>query len=231
MRRADRLFRIVTSLRRRKVTTARRLADELEVSERTVYRDIADLIASGVPVTGEAGVGYALGRGFDLPPIMFTEDELEALVAGARIVESWADEELAEAARAALAKVAEVLPQRLVGRVGDTPLYAPDHHVDGRAANQLGPLRRAIRDRKKCRIAYHDAAKTATSRVIRPLGLFFWGKAWTVAAWCEHRSDFRGFRLDRIDSLEVLVEKFPHEPGRNLEDFIRRARAEGPPRE
>src|ERR1700736_2952047 len=129
MRRADRLFRIVQLLRRRKLTTAKQLADELEVSERTVYRDVADLVGSGVPIRGEAGVGYALERGFDLPPLMFTEDELEALVLGARVVESWADASLAQAARQVLEKVEAVLPERLQDRVSRAALFAPGFHV------------------------------------------------------------------------------------------------------
>src|ERR1700757_3377351 len=119
MRRADRLFRIVQRLRRRGVTTASELAEALGVSDRTIYRDVQDLVLSGVPVQGEAGVGYALPRSFDLPPLMFDEDEIEALVLGARIVESWADASLARAARNVLSKVEVVLPARLRDRIPD----------------------------------------------------------------------------------------------------------------
>lgn len=125
VRRADRLFRIIQILRRRRVTTARRLAEELEVSARTVYRDVQDLVASGVPIEGEAGVGYVLRRGYDLPPLMFTEDEIEALVLGARIVGSWADAALARAAGDVLVKVDAVLPPRLKHRLIDSPLHSP----------------------------------------------------------------------------------------------------------
>src|SRR5437899_1479879 len=110
MRRADRLFQIVQRLRRRGVTTAAQLAQALEVSERTVYRDVRDLQLSGVPILGEAGVGYALPRGFDLPPLMFTEEELEALVVGARMVQAWGDQKLARAAEDALSKIETVVP-------------------------------------------------------------------------------------------------------------------------
>ncbi len=224
MRRADRLFRIVQFLRRRKLTTARQLADELEVSERTVYRDVADLIGSGVPIRGEAGVGYALDRSFDLPPLMFTEDELEALVLGARVVESWADATLAQAARQVVAKVEGVLPERLADRVAKSALFAPGFHVPAESARELGTLRRAIRERRKARLDYVDRVQAATARTIRPLGLFFWGHSWTVAAWCELRDGFRGFRLDRMKKLELTDQRFEDETGKTLDDFFEHVR-------
>ncbi|HEY2745744.1 MAG TPA: YafY family protein [Polyangia bacterium] len=220
MRRADRLFRIVQLLRRRKLTTARQLAGELEVSERTVYRDVADLVGSGVPIRGEAGVGYALERGFDLPPLMFTEDELEALVLGVRVVESWGDEALAQAARAVVQKVEAVVPERLQDRVGKAPLFAPGFHVPAERTRELSTLRRAIREHKKARMSYVDRVQAATERMVRPLGLFFWGSTWTVAAWCELRQGFRGFRLDRVQKLELTTQTFEDEAGRTLADFF-----------
>jgi predicted DNA-binding transcriptional regulator YafY len=141
MRRADRLFQIVQILRRRRLTTARQLADRLCISERTVYRDIRDLIASGVPVEGEAGVGYRL-RGFDLPPLMFTREEVEALVLGARIVQSWTDPELAGAAAEAIAKIEAVLPQDRSHLVQGTQLYAPEAHFRVEISVDLPALRR-----------------------------------------------------------------------------------------
>jgi len=220
MRRADRLFRIVQLLRRRKLTTARQLADELEVSERTVYRDVADLVGSGVPIRGEAGVGYALDRGFDLPPLMFTEDELEALVLGVRVVESWGDASLGAAARGVVQKVEAVLPERLQDRIGKAPLFAPGFHVPAGSARELGTLRRAIRERRKTRLSYVDRVQAATERTVRPLGLFFWGASWTVAAWCELRQGFRGFRLDRVQKLELTDQRFEDEAGQTLADFF-----------
>lgn len=221
MRRADRLFRIVQSLRRRRLTTAERLAEELEVSRRTVYRDIADLIGSGVPIVGEAGVGYALDRGFELPPLMFTEPEIEALVLGARVVESWADPELQEAARQALARIEAALPERLREAVATSKVFAPGFHVPPEAARELRPLRAAIRQRRKVRLAYVDRDEQPTERTIRPLGLFFWGRTWTLAAFCELRADFRAFRLDRVRAAVPLDEPFTDERGRTLADFIR----------
>lgn len=229
MRRADRLFRIIQLLRRRKLTTARQIADELEVSERTVYRDVADLIGSGVPIRGEAGVGYALDRGFDLPPLMFTEEELEALVLGVRVVESWGDAALAQAARLVVQKVEAVLPSRLQERVGKAPLFAPGFHVPTGSARELGTLRRAIRERRKARLSYVDRVAAATERTIRPLGLFFWGSSWTVAAWCELRDGFRGFRLDRMQKLELTDQRFEDEAGRTLDDFFEYVRKEREP--
>ena len=157
MRRADRLFQIVQILRSRRLTTARRLAEELEVSERTIYRDINDLVCSGVPVRGEAGVGYALDKGFDLPPLMFTRDEIEALVLGARVVRSWADPGLAKAARQALEKIDVVLPKTLKGRMENLPLFAVNFEPDADVANRLVELRAAVREKHKVEIGYSDA--------------------------------------------------------------------------
>ena len=220
MRRADRLFRIVQLIRRRKLTTARQIAGELEVSERTVYRDVADLVTSGVPIRGEAGVGYALDRGFAMPPLMFTEEELEALVLGVRVVESWGDASLAAAARGVVQKVAAVLPERLQERVGQAPLFAPGFHGPADSARELGALRRAIREKRKARLSYVDRVQAATERTVRPLGLFFWGASWTVAAWCELRQGFRGFRLDRVQKLELSEQRFVDESGQTLADFF-----------
>src|SRR5207237_2857253 len=138
-------------LRRRSATTARQLAEALEVSERTVYRDIRDLLLSGVPIQGEAGVGYALDRSYELPPLMFDEEEIEALVLGARIVRAWADHKLARAAEEALQKIENVLPPRLKTRLAETALLAPDFHVNDRFRSGLEELRRAIREQRKAR--------------------------------------------------------------------------------
>jgi predicted DNA-binding transcriptional regulator YafY len=220
MRRADRLFQIVQRLRRRGVTTAKQLAETLEVSERTIYRDVADLIASGVPVLGEAGVGYALPRGYDLPPLMFTEEEIEALVLGARVVQSWADPALARAAENALAKIENVLPPRLKDRVPDATLFAPGLHIRDARRAHMGELRAAVRDRRKVRFAYQDRAGAGSARTVWPLGLFYWGVTWSLGAWCELRQDFRNFRLDRIAELAVLDDAYPLESGRTLRDLF-----------
>ena len=220
MRRADRLFSIVLELRRRPVTTAAQLADHLEVSVRTVYRDIADLVASGIPIDGEAGIGYRLGSGFELPPLMFTIPEVQALVLGARMVEAWGDEQLRTAARGVLGKVEAVLPERDRHRIRDTALFAPAFWVPERDQEMLGDVRQAIDGRQRLRIVYADADEEVTRRVVRPLGLFFWGRIWTVAAWCELRGDHRTFRVDRIREAERLQERFDLAPPVTLDDFM-----------
>jgi predicted DNA-binding transcriptional regulator YafY len=225
VRRADRLFQIIQRLRRHAPVTAATLAGELEVSPRTIYRDVQDLSASGVPILGEAGVGYALPRGFDLPPLMFTDEEIEALVLGARIVESRADAALARAARDVLAKVEAVLPARLRDRVAGAALFAPGYRVQA-ANGELTALRGAIRGQHKVSFAYRDRADAATARTVQPLGIFYWGATWSLGAWCELREGFRNFRIDRISALAVLEETFRPVPGRTLKDFFRHCEQE-----
>ena len=220
MRRADRLFQIVQYLRGRRLTTAAQLAGWLEVSERTVYRDIRDLAISGVPVEGEAGVGYRLRPGFDLPPIMFTMDEVEALVAGARMMETWGGPALGRHARSAMAKIALALPAARREEIERTKLFAPGFLVPKDAAAGLETVRQAILRRRKLHIEYVDGAHRASTRTLDPLALYFWGTTWSVAAWCESREDFRIFRLDRIRSLQMGGEKFDEVSGRTLEDFV-----------
>lgn len=221
MRRADRLFRIVQTLRGRRLTTAAHLAEELRVSPRTIYRDIRDLSLSGVPVDGEAGVGYRLRPGFDLPPMMFTWDEVEALTAGARMVEAWGGRELARAARSALAKIATTVPADKRIAIERTRLYVPSFHIDARIGAALDSLREAIGKRAIAELDYRDANTASSLRRVWPLGLYFWGSAWTLAAWCELRRDFRTFRLDRCAAIRVLGDTFPDVEGRRLADFIR----------
>ncbi len=222
MRRADRLFEIIQLLRRRKLVRARDLADKLEVSERTIYRDVRDLMASGVPVEGEAGIGYILREGYDLPPLMFNEQEIEALVLGARIVETWADPELAEAAANVIAKVEAMVPERLRRHMAETALLAPENHFMEPMEVDPGALRRAVRERLKVRFAYRDAEGRATERGVRPLALAFYGPVWLLAAWCELRQDFRAFRLDRMSDLEVPGETFRPERGKTIQDYLKR---------
>lgn len=220
MRRADRLFQIVQILRRDRVTTGAKLAAELGISPRSLYRDIADLMASGVPIESEPGVGYRLPRHFDLPPLMFTVDEVEALVAGARVVEAWADPGLREAARSLLRKAEAVLPSR--SRLDDLPILVPDFHVPEGAASFLGELRLALRERRKVRVSYARKDGEASERVLRPLGLAFWGNSWSLAAWCELRNSFRTFSPARIQRLEVMDETFEAATGQGLDDYVRR---------
>jgi len=220
MRRADRLFQIVQHLRGRRLTTAAQLAGWLEVSERTVYRDIRDLSISGVPVEGEAGVGYRLRPGFDLPPIMFTTDEVEALVTGARMMETWGGPVMGSHARSAMAKIALALPAARREEIERTKLFAPGFLAPKDATAGLETVRQAILQRRKLHIEYVDGASRASTRTLHPLALYFWRTTWSVAAWCESREDFRIFRLDRIRSLHMGGEKFEEVPGRTLEDFV-----------
>ena len=221
MRRADRLFRIVQRLRKQRgVTTALQLAEALEVSERTVYRDVRDLLLSGVPIQGEAGVGYALDRSYELPPLMFDEEEIEALALGARIVRAWADPRLARAAEEALQKIEAVLPPRLREKLSEAALFAPDFHVKAQMRSGLTELRAAVKEQRKVRFRYQDKAQAGSERTVEPLGLYYWGSTWTLAAYCELRQGFRNFRLDRIASLSVTQDRFEKVPGHTLADFL-----------
>jgi predicted DNA-binding transcriptional regulator YafY len=222
MRRVDRLFEIIQRLRRGRVVTARALAEHLEVSERTIYRDIADLVASRVPIDGAAGVGYSLRKGYDLPPLMFGQDELEALVFGARIVQSWSDSEMARAAEAALAKIENVLPAHLRLLLTDHSLWAPATTRQAPLSFDLARLRTAIRARRKVRFRYRDEKSVETHRTVHPLALWFYGPVWLTGAWCELREDFRFFRLERMRAVQFLDETFPLAPGRTADDLLRR---------
>ncbi|WP_455211913.1 helix-turn-helix transcriptional regulator [Kaarinaea lacus] len=225
MRKADRLFQIVQILRsRRTVTTARYLADRLEVTERTIYRDMQDLMLSGVPIMGEAGIGYALPKAFDLPPLMFTDEELTAITLGARLVASWSDEALADAAKQALHKIQAVVPQRLQERLDKENLFSPMRQIDPAVAVNMAKARAAADNNRKLSVEYVAAGGEPSSRTVWPLGLFFWGSIWTLGAWCELRQAFRNFRLDRVTCLTVLDEMFPSIPGRTIQDFIEEAR-------
>lgn len=224
MRRADRLFQIVQLIRGRRLTTAAHLAQRLEVSERTVYRDIADLQHQGVPIEGEAGVGYRLGAGFDLPPLMFSHDEARALVASVRMAQVWQDPALAQAAEVALGKILSVLPTAARVAAQSMAIYAPPMGLEPAVQITLQTLREAVQARRKLRVDYRDASEQLTQRTLRPLGCFYWGKVWTLGAWCESRHDFRSFRLDRIDSVqhaEGAGGQFRDEPGKTLADYLR----------
>lgn len=221
MRRADRLFQIVQYLRGRRLTTAAQLAHWLQVSERTVYRDIRDLSVSGVPVEGEAGVGYRLARHFELPPLMFTQEEVEALAAGLRMLQAWGSPQLRRGAASAQAKLVAALPEARRAELERTRLYALDFMVPD-LGDSLDILRHAIAGRLLLQLEYLDDRQQRTRRRVWPLGLYFWGKTWTLGAWCELREDFRNFRIDRITTMHASGEVFPDRDGRRLEDFVRR---------
>jgi predicted DNA-binding transcriptional regulator YafY len=222
MRRADRLFQIIQLLRRRRTaTTAAHIAERLEISERTVYRDIRDLMLAGTPIDGEAGVGYRIRPGYDLPPLMFDREEIQALVLGARIVRQFGDPSLARATDSILAKVASVVPKDLQPLLTDTKLFVPTVVGATRAADGLAIARDALVARRRLRFRYANERGDASERIVRPLGVFFWGRTWTLAAWCEMRTAFRNFRLDRISDA-AIGEPFAEEPGRTLRDLLAR---------
>jgi predicted DNA-binding transcriptional regulator YafY len=230
MRRADRLFRIVQFLRAGRLQTARGLAGKLQVSERTIYRDVQDLQLSGVPIEGEAGVGYTLRRDYDLPPLMFDAREITALVLGSRMVIAWGDHELASAANDALRKIEAVLTPAVRDRIDSVRLYAPafgpskEAELDTRST--LEQLRSAIETNHVVQVQYGDEKSQVTERRLRPMALLFWGQVWTLVAWCELRNDFRSFRADRFKALRILEEKFTPEHGQSYEDFLAKVRRE-----
>jgi predicted DNA-binding transcriptional regulator YafY len=221
MRRADRLFHIIQLIRGRRLTTARYLAQRLEVSERTIYRDVADLQSQGVPIEGEAGVGYRLGAGFDLPPMMFTQDEAKAIVASVRLAQSWLDPALAQGAEDALGKIMSVLPIEARVAAEALAVYSGSDGLSDVTQRTLQTLREAVQEKRKVFVQYHDLADQSSERIVRPLGCFYWGKVWTLSAWCERRNDFRTFRVDRVVKVKPLEERYRDEPGRTLADLLR----------
>lgn len=219
MRRADRLFQILQYLRGGRLTTAAQLAEKLEVTKRTIYRDVAHLIGSGVPIEGEAGVGYLMRDGYDLPPLMFTQDEIVALVSGARILQTWGGTKMAAAAQEALIKIDAILPDGARRQVGQVNVHAIDMPMlGGTWRDYLDRVEAASETHTRLQITYLDEAGKQSKRIVRPLGVWFWGRVWTAVCWCELRADFRMFRLDRIVSLQEL-DRFRPIKGQTLQDF------------
>ena len=227
MRRTDRLFDLIQILRDGRLHTARDLAERLEVSVRTLWRDMASLQASGLPVDGERGVGYILRQTIDLPPLTLTPDEVEALRLGAALVARGADPSLARAAEMLRAKVESALPDRLCQPPATSGPFIFTGRETEDSAIHLPPLRHALRERLLVRLVYRDASGSYSTREVRPLHLEFWGRVWTLAAWCEARADFRSFRLDRIERLTLTDTAFPDEAGRDLAAYM--ARRNRPP--
>ncbi len=220
MRRADRLFRIVEYLKaRRSVVTAKKIAEELEVSPRTIYRDIADLNASGVPIIGEAGVGYMLSQDYQLRPLMFGLEELDALMLGAQMVKSWGDDSIAQAASQAIDKLTSVLPDATRQEMEETFLFSIPSREKTEISIDFASLRRAIRSKNKLNFIYEDENQSQTERTVRPLCLMFISPVWLLLAWCEKRNDFRNFRIDRVKKLEISDEIFIDEKGKRIQDY------------
>ena len=220
MRRADRLFQLVQILRNKRLITAHELAERLEVSERTIYRDIQDLSLSGVPVEGEAGVGYHLRYSLDIPPLMFNAAELEALVVGARMLKAWGGTELGQSAQSVLDKIQAVIPKELQAHLDDSKLFALRFGTRNDIEVTLDTCRNAIDQHNYLFMDYRRADGKSSQRKIKPLGLFFWGNTWTLTGWCELRDSFRNFRLDRMQNLQCLDEVYVEHTGQSLDDFI-----------
>lgn len=220
MRRADRLFEIIETVRSSDTAiTAQFLSKELGVSERTIYRDIAGLQGQGVPIEGEAGVGYVLRPGFHLPPLMFNMEELEAIVLGARLAGQRRDEALERAADRVIAKIKSALPAHLAEQMERVALFAPPTYDVGHGIVDLSQVREAIRGRNKIRISYQSLPGEITERVIWPVAVAFYSGSTLVSAWCETREDFRHFRTDRIQTYQVLDEQYSGGNGRLLAEW------------
>ncbi|MEQ1510764.1 MAG: YafY family protein [Sphingopyxis sp.] len=220
-RRADRLLALLELLRGRPVSTAANLAAALEVSIRTVYRDIDALVATGVPVRGEAGVGYILEAGYHLPPLNLTAEEAEALALGARVLATWSDGSVAAKAAAALAKIRAVLPTSGQAGIDQDVFWAPQWVERQAPKVDLLKLKRAAQGRRVLMIEYEALNGARTNRTVRPLSINFFGPVWLLVAWCELADDFRCFRLDRIDSTMPTGATFRHEDGKRIADFKR----------
>jgi predicted DNA-binding transcriptional regulator YafY len=209
MRRAERLLRIIQILRRhRRPVKGQSMAEEVEVSLRTLYRDIADLITDGVPIRGEAGIGYVLGEGYDVPPLMFNADELEAVMLGLRWVERRGDQDLSRAAQDTIAKIGAVLPQQLKPFLFDSGLLAPPASRKVEDAVDVAALRQAVREQRKVTLLYRDESEKITQRVIWPIGISYFDAQRLVIGWCELRNDFRSFRTDRMAQAVVSTERY-----------------------
>ena len=224
MRRAERLFRLVNEMRARGVSRANELAEHFEVSVSTIYRDIAHLQASGLPIDGEAGVGYLLRPGFDLPNITFTYDQIDALAVGLSFVEQTGDPALATAARETRAKIQAGLPEPEERKLADAPYFSL--HRKNRAEPNAGLIREAIRQRQVLQIVYEDGEGNKSERRLRPLVIWNLTDGWMFSAWCELRQDFRTFRSDRIANLTITGERFEEDEKTGLSAFMELERCE-----
>ncbi|MFC6198622.1 helix-turn-helix transcriptional regulator [Ponticaulis profundi] len=209
MRRTERLFQIIQILRRnRRPVTARTLSDELETSVRTIYRDMAELLAQGVPIRGEAGTGYVLEPGFDMPPLMLTEDELEAAVLGARWVAARGDQTLARAALDLIAKLTTSVPLELQPIIVDAGLEPISFRNRLRDSADMSVVRQAIRTQSKLQLDYCDETQNVTQRTIWPFLIAYAEEVRLICAWCELRNDFRSFRTDRVRDVSLSSDRF-----------------------
>ena len=220
MRRADRLFQITQILRNKRLVTARQLADRLEVSERTIYRDIQDLSLSGVPIESEAGVGYMLRHSLDIPPIMFDADELEAIVLGVKMITAWSGNQLDKSAKSALEKIEAVIPKELKENIETSRLFVPTFAIPNQHKDNFETLRQSINNHVVVKVTYKKLNGEVSDRELWPLGMYYWGKVWTLVAWCELREAYRAFRVDRMQSILPLDKNYSEVDGRSLDDYI-----------
>lgn len=218
MRRAERLFRLVNEMRARDVCRAEDLAQHFEISVRTIYRDIAHLQASGLPIEGEAGVGYILRPGFDLPNLTFTYDQVDALAIGLSFVENAGDPALAEAAQEVRAKLQAVMPQPESRKLADAPYYA--FRQQSFTSSHAKLLREAIRDQLVLEMHYEDGGNQVSTRFVHPLAIWSFSDGWMFAGWCRLRSDFRNFRIDRVKTMKTTGEHFISIEEQSLRAYI-----------
>lgn len=217
MRRADRLIKIAHFLRgRHSAVTAKRIAEEFDICTRTVYRDIQDLIYSGAPISGEAGVGYVIDKKYYLPPVTFDADELEAIGLGITMVRQWTDAHFAAKADSAFEKIHAVLPSELQGELQQITTYSMPSKTNVPWTVNFSQLRECIRSRRKIEITYLDLSEQSSVRILRPLALVFFSPVWLLASWCETRKDFRNFRLDRFQAMQPCDEIFIDEKDKDL---------------
>jgi predicted DNA-binding transcriptional regulator YafY len=226
MRRAERLFRLVDEMRTRQVSRADDLAAQLEVSVRTVYRDIAHLQASGLPIDGEAGVGYVLRPGFEWPAVTFTTAQVEALAVGLAFAESLDDPELASAAREVRARIQANMPDPGARKLANAPYFSLRRRTG--APHHAALIRSAIRQRQIVSLIYEDGGKQKTTRHVQPLAIWSFDTGWMFSAWCEFRKDFRTFRFDRIARVAFTGESFPADETKGLRAFLDRERCDMP---
>lgn len=224
MRRAERLFRLVDEMRSRRVVRADELASHLEVSTRTIYRDIAHLQASGLPIEGEPGVGYLLRPGFNVPSVTFTHDQVDALALGLSFVSGLDDPALAAAAREVRAKIQASMPDPQERKLADAPVFSLRHAKGAETWGRL--LREAIRHRQIVRFHYENGSGDRSERRVRPLVLWSFTEGWMVSAWCELRQGFRTFRLDRMSDLSLTQDRFEHDEARGVSAFLASERCE-----
>ncbi|WP_262689688.1 helix-turn-helix transcriptional regulator [Kordiimonas aestuarii] len=223
MRRADRLFQIVSYLQGRRIAiTAQDIAEEFDISVRTVYRDIQDLITTGVPISGEAGVGYILDKSYYLPPMSFDVNELETLMLGAAMVSSWTDAHMAASAKSLILKIKNVLTTQDREAFSGVALFAPPSRAKLPWNIDFSFLRQAVRQKEKLALDYADEEGRTTQRIVRPLSLVFIGPVWMMLGWCEMRQDFRHFRLDRMLVASPTGDIFTDTPETSLKTYLAR---------